>query len=175
MRYEPSDTMRNHEPLKNEWLNDESLDGLPDELAELALQLDSDADRLAEIYPARLPGAEEVRARPAAVARGFWPSIGRVASVSRVAAAVCIVAGLAIAISGPSMWRAMFGSPPGGPLVDSQGGPDRSLADVHIYRPPAMQPVLISTEAMRQFSGEETEILADAIPHGESGVVIADL
>jgi hypothetical protein len=37
-----------------------------------------------------------------------------------------------------------------------------------------VQPVFISTEAMRQFSGEETEILADAIPHS-SAVVIADL
>ncbi len=170
MRYEPGDMMRNHERL-----NDESLDGLPDALAELALQLGSDADRLAEIYAARPPAAEDVLARPA-VARGFWPSVGRIASVSRIAAAVCIAAGLAIAVYGPSMWRGMFGSSPDRqPLVDAQGGPDHSLADVHSSRPSAMQPILISTEAMRQFSGEETEILADAIPHGESAVVIADL
>jgi hypothetical protein len=149
---------------------------LPDDLAELALQLDSDADRLSGLYPARLPAGDDERAQPAAPQRPLRRPAWRVGTLSRVAAAVLILGGLTLAISGHSMWRGRFGSPLDGSLgapslatAPRPQGPDGAAAGAG-----SVQPVFISTEAMRQFSGEETEILADAIPHS-SAVVIADL
>jgi hypothetical protein len=154
-------------------------DDLPDDFAELAAQLEADADRLAALYPpSRRFEADQLSALAAPLARpANW--------LPRVAAAIAALGGLTLAVSAPSLWKAAplwlgaaqvsTGEPqgPAAPLgvpegLSSDGSSSLHTANNAVGTAPsgdAREPEIIpiSTEDMQQIPGEQVEILADAV------------
>lgn len=151
-------------------LTDDLAEGLPDVLAELGRQLQDDSARLADCYPARSGDRALVAAVPSRTseaAESRW--IGRRLAAWNVAAAVVVLAGLTVIANN---WRPGTNSSSWTnrdpatsshlPLPAAPGFSAASVAEPETVPPTLVQPTFISTESVRQLSGEKIEILADS-------------
>jgi hypothetical protein len=172
MRYEPKVLC---EQMSTEAIDSCDWDELPDDLGELAAQLDADADRLVVLYPPQQK--DQLPAAPAA-RRSAW--------LPRVAAAVCVLGGLTLIVVGGGMWNAAERWIAAQSKVTPRALPDVALPAMEDSHPePIVSAATVATEKpaesaepqdsaltaeqllsdLQQMPGEHVEIVADVNGH----------